>query len=50
MWMEPAQIRLHAWVKGMRGSHHADVDLHPVTDPLDPWSGNLAGLSYKRVD
>lgn len=50
MWMEPSQFRLHAWVKGMRGSHLADVDLHPVTDPLDPWSGNLAGLSYKRVD
>ena len=50
MWMEPAQFRLHAWVKGMRGSHLADVDLHPVTNPLDPWSGNLAGLSYKRVD
>lgn len=50
MWMEPAAFRLHAWVKGMRGSHLADVELKAVTDPLDPWSGNLAGLSYRRVD
>ena len=50
MWMEPAQFRLHAWVKGMRGSHIPDVDLHPPTDIFDPWSGNLAGLSYRRTD
>lgn len=50
LWMEPASFTLHAWVKGMRGSHLADVNLYPPTDPDDPWSGNLAGLSYKRVD
>jgi hypothetical protein len=50
MWMEPADFTLHAWVKGMRGSHLADISFHPVTDPLDPWSGNLAGLTYRRVD
>jgi hypothetical protein len=49
-WMEPASFRLHAWVKGLRGSHLADVTLHAVTDPQNPYSGNLAGLSYKRVD
>lgn len=50
MWMEPAQFRLHAWVKGKRGSERPDVDLHGVVDPNNPWSGNLAGLSYRRVD
>lgn len=50
IWMEPASFTLHAWVKGMRGSRLDDVQLHPVTNPADPWSGNLAGLSYKRVD
>lgn len=50
MWMEPARFRLHAWVKGLRGSHIADVDLHAPTDVTDPWSGNLAGLSFRRVD
>jgi hypothetical protein len=50
IWMEPSSFTLHAWVKGMRGSHLPDVELRAVTNPLDPFSGNLAGLTYKRVD
>lgn len=50
VWMSPATLTLHAWVKGLRGEHKADVALHRPTDPDDPWSGNLAALSFKRVD
>jgi hypothetical protein len=50
MWMEPASFTLHAWVKGMRGSQRADVELRPVTDPNNPWSGNLAGLTYRIAE
>jgi len=50
IWMEPASFTLHAWVKGTRGSHRPDVELRAVTNPNDPFSGNLAGLTYKRVD
>jgi hypothetical protein len=49
-WMEPGTLTLHAWVKGTRGSRIPDVSLHPPTDPNDPWSGNLAALSYRKVD
>jgi hypothetical protein len=49
-WMEPGAFVLSAWVKGQRGAFKPDVTLHGVTDANDPWSGNLAGLSYKRVD
>ena len=49
IWMEPAQFRLHAWVKGTRGQARP-VTLHPPLDVNNPMSGNLAGLSYKRVD
>jgi hypothetical protein len=49
-WMEPASFTMHAWVKGMRGAHLDDVELYPVTDPTDPWSGNLAGLTFRRVN
>jgi hypothetical protein len=55
--MDPVNFRMHAWVKGMRGANKTgidgstgDVELYPVTDPTDPWSGNLAGLTFKRVD
>jgi len=50
IWMEPGRFILHAWVKGQRGVHRDDVVLHGVTDPNDPYSGNLAGLTYTRVD
>lgn len=50
LWMEPGTFRLHAWVKGQRGINRPDVDLHAVTDPNDPYSGNLAGLTFTRVD
>jgi hypothetical protein len=50
IWMEPGAFTLHAWIKGQRGSHREDVVLHPVTSATDPWSGNLAGLTYTRVD
>lgn len=49
-WMEPGTFTLHAWIKGTRGAHQADVSLHAPTDPDDPWSGNLAALSYRKVD
>lgn len=49
VWMSPT-LELRAWVKGTRGEHRVDVALHPPTDAEDPWSGNLAALSYKRVD
>jgi hypothetical protein len=54
--MDPVNLRMHAWVKGMRGANKTGADgsggveLYPVTDPNDPWSGNLAGLTFKRVD
>jgi hypothetical protein len=56
--MDPANFRMHAWVKGMRGANRTGpdgsptgpVELYPVTDPTDPWSGNLAGLTFRRAD
>ena len=48
--MDPVNLKLHAWVKGMRGAKLPGVELYPVADPTDPWSGNLAGLTFKRVD
>lgn len=50
VWMSPATLTLYAWVKGKRGEHKTDVALHPPTNADNPWSGNLAALSYKRVD
>lgn len=50
MWMEPARFRLHVWIKGKKGEVVTDVALYPPTDTSDPWSGNLAALSYTRVD
>jgi hypothetical protein len=50
MWIEPGNLMLHAWVKGMRGSAKPHVRLYPVTDPNDPWSGNAAGITYTKVD
>lgn len=49
VWMGP-DLRLYAWVKGKRGENKPDVALIAPTDIRDPWSGNLAALSYKRVD
>lgn len=49
VWMGP-DLRLYAWIKGRRGENKPDVVLEGPTDPTDPWSGNLAALSYKRVD
>jgi len=50
-WMEPGSFTIHAWVKGMRGADRTDdIALHAPTDITDPWSGNLAGLSYRKVD
>jgi hypothetical protein len=56
--MDPANFRMHAWVKGMRGANRTGpdgsptgpVELYPVTDTSDPWSGNLAGLTFRRAD
>jgi hypothetical protein len=48
VWMEPAAFRLHAYVADGRGEPRAAV-LHPPTDPHDPASGNLGGLTHRRV-
>ena len=48
LWLEPATWTLHAWVKDHRGDER-NVTLHAVTDPDDPYSGNLAGLTFKQA-
>lgn len=48
VWMEPASFTLWAWRKDGRGEAR-DIAFLPAQDPTDPWSGNLAGLTYKRV-
>jgi len=48
VWMSPASFELNAAVLGTRGQDTA-VRLHGVTDPNDPMSGNLAGLTHHGV-
>lgn len=50
MSMDPGTFTLNAWVKDQKGLIVTGYGLAPVTDPLDPWSGNLGGLTYKKVD
>lgn len=50
VWMEPAGLRLWAWVKDGRGEAR-DVSVHGPTDPDDPNSGNIGerGLTHRKV-
>ena len=48
VWMGHDPRELWAWVAGHRGSER-NVNLHAVTDPTDPWSGNLRGLTHRRL-
>lgn len=47
-WMGHDPFYLYAWVAGTRGER-TTVAYHPPTNPHDPWSGNLAGLTHRRV-
>lgn len=49
LWMDAGTFTLNAVVKDTRGTT-AGAALLPVSDPTDPWSGNLAGLTFKKVD
>jgi hypothetical protein len=46
--MAPGSLLLYAWSRGQRGEH-TGVNLHPPTNPTDPWTGNLGQLKHKRI-
>lgn len=48
VWMGHNPNVLYAWVAGGRGSER-NVTLHGPTDPHDPDSSNLRGLTHKRA-
>jgi len=48
VWLDPATWRLDAWVQDGRGIART-IRLHPPTDPLDPLTGNVRGLTHRRV-
>lgn len=48
VWMGPNPLQLYAWIAGGRGSER-NVTLHGPTDPHDPDSSNLRGLTHRRA-
>jgi hypothetical protein len=45
VWMAPGTLDFYAWDKGTRSSLR-DIALHTPTDPQDPETGNLFGLTH----
>lgn len=48
VWMDPLTFTLHAWAQGGRGALRP-VELHAPRDASNPRSGNLAGLTHRRL-